>query len=68
MKTFSFNFNREERFVQHEEVESDPEEDSEESDDDKIDEAPCTNEACESYGPLDSYCPDCEDSGHIFAH
>ena len=68
MKTFSFNFNREARFVEHEDAESDSEEDSEESDNDDSDEAPCTNEACESYGPLGNYCPDCEDSGHIFAH
>ena len=54
LKTFSFNFNREERFIQHEEVESDSEEDSEESDDNEIDKASCINEACESYGPLGS--------------
>ena len=54
MKTFSFNFNREARFVEHEDAESDSEEDSEESDDNEIDEASCTNEACESYGPLGS--------------
>ena len=68
MKTFSFNFNREARFVEHEDAESDSEEDSEESENDESDEAPCTNEACESYGSLGNYCPDCEDSGHIFAH
>ena len=31
MKTFSFNFNREARFVEHEDADSDSEEDSEES-------------------------------------
>ena len=40
MKTFSFNFNREARFVEHEDAESDSEEDSEESDNEDSDKAP----------------------------
>ena len=47
---------------------SDQEVDSNHDSDSDIPFAPCTSPDCDEYGPLGSFCPACEDSGHIFAN